>query len=270
MASTPAPGTPSAPHQNPAPLTPTGTWRHPKLDEITKRQNATTFNDRNIRIVLWNGISLFGTWAIGWVMRVVFSPIYNLTAPLSPYTYYPLWAIRLLLLFNVLQALAPLLRPKDDLLDIPLTPSQRALLGLDPKISSPKTPGAQYITPPRYPRSSTPASRTPGSQQSAYSTSPLSRQETPSRGRANGSPFSPSPSSMLQKAFGGSDKDLVRRNSYGSPVPLGAGANGSSSSLAKMPSTPSPSSGKGPSLGLNNRWLYERGRTSPASGKLYS
>lgn len=39
------------------------------------------------------------------------------------------------------------------MLDIPLTPGQRALLGLDPNATPPLTPGQQYVTPPRYQRS---------------------------------------------------------------------------------------------------------------------
>ncbi|KAI9847905.1 MAG: hypothetical protein M1837_001422 [Sclerophora amabilis] len=166
-------------------------------------------------------------------------------------------------------ALQPLVRRKDDLSDIPLTPSQRALLGLEPDVVTPATPAAQYITPPRYPRSSTPRSGTPGSHASSYSNSPLSQQDTPSRGRTQGSPFSPAASPMLQKAFGGNSKDLIRRDSFRTSSPLGVGANGSNSSLVGIPPTSTPSSGKGPSLGLNSRWLYERGRGSPASGKVY-
>jgi hypothetical protein len=51
--STPArPSTPVA--QTPASTPQTGTWRHPKMDEIVRRQNAASFSDRNMRNILWN------------------------------------------------------------------------------------------------------------------------------------------------------------------------------------------------------------------------
>jgi nucleoporin POM34 len=46
---------PSTPVAQSSPSTPqTGTWRHPKLDEIVRRQNATTFSDRNVKKILYN------------------------------------------------------------------------------------------------------------------------------------------------------------------------------------------------------------------------
>lgn len=41
---------------------PTGSWRHPRLDEISRRQNAATFNDRNVKSVLWNLVLLLITF----------------------------------------------------------------------------------------------------------------------------------------------------------------------------------------------------------------
>lgn len=168
-------------------------------------------------------------------------------------------------------ALFPLIRRKDDLLDIPLTPSQRALLGLDPNATPPMTPGAQYITPPRYPRSSTPRSGTPGSRSSSQWSSPLSGRGPISSGRSGGEmSFSPSPSPLLQKAIGGVSRDLNRRHSYGSPSPLGPNLNARGMSILGAPSTPSPTAGKGTSVGLNSRWLYEKSRVSPGNRGLYS
>ena len=46
-----------------APTTPqTGTWKHPRFDEIARRQNASTFSDRNIKEVLYNGGGLVALW----------------------------------------------------------------------------------------------------------------------------------------------------------------------------------------------------------------
>lgn len=53
-----------------------------------------------------------------------------------------------------------------------------------------------------------------------------------------------------------------RRSSYGSPSPLGPGLGGSvlGGSVFGAPSTPSPTAGRGASVGLNSKWLYEKGR----------
>ena len=49
---TSAPATPSAQtEEEPTP----GKWKHPQFDEIARRQYATTFDERNVRIVVTNG-----------------------------------------------------------------------------------------------------------------------------------------------------------------------------------------------------------------------
>lgn len=48
-----APSTPAG--RNRLEGTPTGSWRHPKFDEITRRQYATNFDERNVKIILSNG-----------------------------------------------------------------------------------------------------------------------------------------------------------------------------------------------------------------------
>jgi hypothetical protein len=58
-----APVTPSTP-QTPAaqadqPYTPGGSWKHPKFDEIARRQHATTFDERNVRSIVANASLLF-------------------------------------------------------------------------------------------------------------------------------------------------------------------------------------------------------------------
>lgn len=171
----------------------------------------------------------------------------------------------LLSIFNIAVSCYPLVMKKDNLTDIDLTPSQRALLGLDPNAAPIATPATQYITPPRYPRSSTPRNDSPGSRSGSNMASPTSQQESPSLAQqGSGSPFSAPAISMWQKAIGGS-RDTGRRHSYGSPSPLGFGRSGKDASVLGAPSTPSPSIGRGSSVGLNNRWLYERGRISPGS-----
>lgn len=52
MAAPATPQTPSA--QTPQLHTPNGTWKHPKFDEITRRQYATTFDEHNVKVVVAN------------------------------------------------------------------------------------------------------------------------------------------------------------------------------------------------------------------------
>lgn len=185
------------------------------------------------------------------------------------YTQPILIVLNMVLLFNIGTALLPLAKQKDNLTDIPLTPTQRALLGLDPNITPSSTPTSQYITPPRYPRSPTPRTSSPGSRSGSNSDSPLSRKENSLGRQENNSPYSPSASPMWQKAVGGS-RESTRRNSYGTPSPLGRNFGGKDASVLGVPSTPSPSIGRGASVGLNSKWLYERGRASPRSSGIYS
>ncbi len=176
------------------------------------------------------------------------------------YGFYPLNMTRLILVFNIIYAFYPILNHKDDLSDIPLTPSQRALLGLQPN-SRPATSGSQYITPPRYGHSSTPGS---GSQ--SKSVSPFSGKNS-LRATGTGTLYSPSASPLFQKTI---SRDVTRRLSYGTPSPLGLNraANESSSSLIAL--TPSPTVGKGASVGLNSRWLYEQGRSGSGMRSIYT
>ncbi|KZF20293.1 hypothetical protein L228DRAFT_249964 [Xylona heveae TC161] len=247
--------------------TPTGTWRHPRFDEITRRQNASTFNDKSVARLLYNGLVFLGTFLLT-ALPEIFPRAFHALSFLSPYYWYALLLTRLLLLFNISVAVYPLFRRKDELADIPLTPSQRALLGLNPNSGSPATTPDQYITPPRYRRSSTPRSGSPVSGSSTYSSSPLS-------GRASlnaaGSSYSPSPSPLLQKAVSSGQRNLNRRSSYGTGSPFGVSFNGKESLGFGVSSSPSPTIGKGASVPLNSRWLYERGRASPAGYRdLYS
>ena len=211
---------------------------------------------------------------------MLYSPHYSSSTPnaiisflasFGPVTDYTLVACRLLLALNIALACLPLLRYKDDIDDIPLTPSQRALLGLKPS-SLPLTPGQEYITPPRYARSSTP--RSSGSAQRVGSSSPLSaRAASPSSldrssiGQSKHSSGSPYTSPLVQKAIGGAS--AARRLSYSSsPLDMGPAGNGSGPLPAAAPTT-GLASGKA-SVGLNSKWLYERGRRSPNGKALFT
>ncbi|KAL8809899.1 MAG: hypothetical protein Q9200_003017 [Gallowayella weberi] len=177
----------------------------------------------------------------------------------------------LLPIYNIAIALWPLYRGHDNVPDISLTPSQRLLLGLDPNATPPPTSGTQYVTPPRYARSPTLRNSSGASNRSSHNsagTTPFLRKdrgsESPSFGGSENL-FSPSASPLWQKSMLGSGRDTRRRSSMGTPSPLGPGKDSGS---VWIPNTPSPTTGKGQaaSVGLNNRWLYERGRTG--SGRI--
>jgi nucleoporin POM34 len=288
-----APVTPSTP-QTPAaqadqPYTPGGSWKHPKFDEIARRQYATTFDERNVRAIVANAgllfLSVYGnsvtsqvklleyaayvpllTDLIDFVANMASSTPINTVVKAVPYSEWAIVLVRLAFAVNIISAFLPLVRRyyPDDIVDIPLTPSQRASMGLKAGLTSPQTPGSalaspNYVTPPRYQRS-TPRSSS-FSNQDRSSQSPLSG--SPRGGFAlstSNSPFSPSTSTgspLFQKALNGS---TTKRLSYGG-TPMSGSLFGDSSSSA-TPGTPTPSTGKA-SVGLNNKWLYEKSRNNP-------
>ncbi|KAI9885161.1 MAG: hypothetical protein M1823_003048 [Watsoniomyces obsoletus] len=264
--STPTSQTPPALNSTPT----TGSWQHPKIDEIARRQSQATFTDRNLTRILWNGGAFLGTWGLSWTAQQ--APwISTLLSSVSDYAAWSLLLLRLYFLVNILLALAPVLRPKDELIDIPLTPTQRKLLGLDPS-ASPPTPAGAYVTPPRYPQSASPRSASGDRRGSPFSGSPLAGNRSPSFGSmGRNMRTSPNVSPLWQKTISDDIRVATRRSSYGSPSPLAQGSMmGMNISGISMPSTPSPPRGKLPGLGLNNKWLYERSRGSPLSARVLS
>ena len=199
---------------------------------------------------------------------------------------YAMLIIRLYFAINVAFCFRPLFAKPDTLADIPLTPSQRKLLGLDPSISSPATPGNSYITPPKYKLSSG-SPHSGRSVSSPYSSSPLNNRgpsPTPFRTASRGeSSYSPTGSPMFHKAIGsgGQERDNgARRLTFGATGPaspslgrsLSLKDSNSSSSLKLRGSpptgTPSPTSrNRGGNGGLNYKWLYEKGVQSPPTGR---
>ncbi|KAI0150197.1 NPCC-domain-containing protein [Xylariaceae sp. FL1272] len=245
----------STPTKTPAePVTDSpGTWRHPRLQEITRRQEACTFTDRNIKHIAINAaliflISLLHTTVCKYLPSRRSAPhIWN-------YEWYAFGLLLLLPLFNIAYNLWPLIRAKDDLSDIPLTPAQRQLLGLPPS-SAPPTPGSVFSTPPRYSR--TPSVGSAASRRS-FSSSPLSNQASPTPA-GNGSPGFASPNHhLLQKAMFGARRSS--RGSIGSPgSPLGVSTGTSLFGGGLESPSPSPSPGKRSSVALSSKWRYEKG-----------
>ncbi|EHA55961.1 hypothetical protein MGG_08308 [Pyricularia oryzae 70-15] len=257
-------GTPKKQTPSPAVDSP-GNWTHPRLAEITKRQKRTTFTDKNARIIAYN------------VAALVIVHLFKTNATVQKYersfpesTRSLIWwanlGLQVIPLVNILIALLPVFRKKDDLSDIPLTTTQRKLLGLPPS-SAPATPGSVFSTPPRYTR--TPSlSGSVGSSKS-ISGSPLSGSPSAAAAannkRLNGSPFSPvgAGSPLFQKMHG-RRSSLSGSGGISSALLSPGASNGSNlfgQSTASGTATPSPS-GKRTSVGLNSKFLYEKGRRS--------
>ncbi|KAJ1329589.1 nucleoporin POM34 [Microdochium nivale] len=270
--STPVKATAPAPTESP------GSWRHPRLDEITRRQEQSSFSEQNVRSITINISVLVALFALSTLMHKVFPSAKNLVPQsLAASQYFGLiWkAVLAIPAVQILANLLPLWRKPDELADIPLTSAQRQLLGLPPS-SAPATPGSVYSTPPRYSR--TPSMSGSASSKRSFSGSPQSNRATPSRsdfgspllgassngnglkGSILGSPGSP----LLQKAIGGARRSSMG-GSMGPPSPLGFSTS-SSIFGGSGPESPSPASGKRSTVGLNNKWLYEKGRDRRGSG----
>ncbi|KAK5134767.1 hypothetical protein LTR08_006142 [Meristemomyces frigidus] len=270
-------GTP--PQPSPAVSTP-GQWQHPRMDEVMKRQHATNFDASNVRVLGLNAAILLASFLLPMLAHSALPPSWLPTA--SPYyTTYPLHLIRLFALLNLALALTPLVRAPDACEDVPLTPAQRHRLGLPP-MTRPATPQEEsaWVTPPRYSPSGTPGSNSNSHSRAAGSESPLGgrgrgREGTPlqhslRRSFSGSSPYSshqpphqPSPSptpnpysSPFRPPPTTSNSDHTRRTSLHSPP--------SAPSPAGPPFATPPKTGtKHASVGLNSKWLYERGRGSP-------
>jgi len=200
----------------------------------------------------------------------------------EPYVSYALHAIRALIVFNLLYSLSPLYLRKDDLSDVPLTPSQRNLLGLGPSSAAPETPGSTYVTPPRYSRSASPSassSRAATHGSTSYerspSDSPIGGSPLAGRGVGNASiwgagssPVSAGGSPWARKAMQG------RRLSSGGRLPAASPlsrelALDESMRVSSMPGTPTPG-GRGASVQLNSKWLYQKRKESLTTRSVYS
>ncbi|RDA88343.1 hypothetical protein CP532_5636 [Ophiocordyceps camponoti-leonardi (nom. inval.)] len=236
-----------------------GTWRHPRLDEINRRRNASNFSEKNVRRIAYNLVALLALWAIRRVARLKLDPRI-LPTNLAYYLSWAWIALQLVPIAQIGLACLPLVRNEDDVSDIPLTATQRKLLGLPPP-STPPTPDGHFSTPPRYSR--TPSIAGSVGSRASYNSSPLSGRGSPALQASTGaspSPFSSVGSPLLHKTVGSIAHG--QRSSIGSTSPLGAS---SSINLFSDPGSPSPSSGKRTSVGLNNKWLYEKGRRTSGS-----
>ncbi|KAL7949007.1 nuclear pore complex component domain-containing protein [Trichoderma barbatum] len=236
-----------------------GTWRHPRLDEITRRRDATNFTEKNVRRIAYNIVALLAMWSLQLLAK------FRLDAQMlpKPFRLYLGWAwfiAQLLPFIQIGMACLPLIRPKDELSDIPLTATQRKLLGLDPSVIPP-TPDAKFSTPPRYSR--TPSIAGSVGSRASYPDSPLD-----GRGDSISNSLSPSFAGSISQfspignpLFQNVNSMSHSRPSFGSPGSFSSSIGPSTSSnIFSDPASPSPSAGKRTSIGLNNKWLYEKGR----------
>ena len=143
-------------------------------------------------------------------------------------------------------AVKPLWSGPDQLLDIDLNATQRSLLGLDPNATPPATPATKYVTPPRYARSITPQSGTPGSRGSSPASSPLAYKNGFGYRGASGS-FSTTDSPSQRASISSNS----RRHSFGLGTPSKDGS-------VFAPQTPSPPV-KASGIVFSNKWLYHKG-----------
>ncbi|KXT03445.1 hypothetical protein AC578_1635 [Pseudocercospora eumusae] len=264
--------TPKKEEQRSKPETPkqqTGQWVHPHMDEVIRRRNATNFDSSNMQSILISSAFLITSLFLRSILGYTF-PLSWLRA-VHPYPLYAIWLLQAVLVANIGIALLPLFRKPDACEDVPLTPQQRRLLGLPP-MSRPATPQEkeQYVTPPRFSKS-TPRSSPATSLRAEASGSPLSGRGTPldaSFRSGSGSPFA--------------SQNSLRRTESGSPLSGPAaglrsgaerrklsytGTSGSPPALSAFndssPFGSTPTKEKRASVGLNNKWLYEKGRGSP-------
>ncbi|KAI7391713.1 hypothetical protein KC336_g16675 [Hortaea werneckii] len=293
----PTPGTPTQQPSSPALSTP-GAWQHPRMDEVLRRRDANRFDKSHMQMIALNLALLILTFLTSTITRSILprtllaSPTYQST------TFYIHLLLRAFLTLNIALSLAPLFRPQDPCDDIPLTDSQRYHLGLPPR-TRPATPREQteYVTPPRYSRNSTPQSDRASLRMFAAAESPLGTRSTGAaspldrslggRGSLGGSPFGsaqrPSPLGGRQSAVAGVNSSPRRRSSFqgmtrqqqrGSPLGGLNDLDGFGSSLLGGSSTGTPTKSSGAtttpvgkaSVGLNSKWLYEKGRGSPRGG----
>ncbi|KAF7555968.1 hypothetical protein G7046_g6427 [Stylonectria norvegica] len=235
-----------------------GTWRHPRLNEITRRRNVTTFSEKNVRQIAYNVVALLGLWSAQLLARIYINP-HILPNSSRSYLSWTWFFFQLIPFLNIGIACLPLVRPQDDLADIALTPAQRKLLGLPPASAAPIA-DATFSTPPRYSR--TPSISGSVGSRGSYASSPLSGRGSPIVQGGSGSPLGSPLFSKSVNSFGNNG----RRSSIGSGSPFNAST---SANLFSDPTSPSPSGGKRTSVGLNSKWLYEKGRRSSGNAWLH-
>ncbi|KAA8897537.1 hypothetical protein TRICI_006717 [Trichomonascus ciferrii] len=174
---------------------PTGSWEHPSLKDIRRR---TVNKELVLRKVLVNLGVLLSIYLLGRLARRTPLSLYldwvrGQGPVLSAIATYGHLGLQLLCFFNVVVGLSQIFQPPEKFDDLPITPSQRKLLGL------PESPNSARSSPspPRYLKSSPQARVSPRpSPLSKTSSSPLSKSTatfgTPSKNGNNSNTNTPS------------------------------------------------------------------------------
>jgi hypothetical protein len=126
-----------------------GKWTHPALHGIEKEARKFIFGEEDLKRLIANAFLLYSMWWISYKVEEMYVSQFCLMLmtsdmfdPLVRYVKYSprvtlglqivAWSFRSLFIYNITQSLLPLLRPKSrPLTNIPLTPAQRELIGLD-------------------------------------------------------------------------------------------------------------------------------------------
>lgn len=174
---------------------PTGSWEHPSLAVI---RNRTINKSQVLRTVFINVIGLILFNLILHSARSVSAIPESIATELAKFShigFYIVTALQCLFAFNITWNTYKLVKPQDTFDDLPLTPSQRKLMGLpdSPTAKVPQNPAS----PPRYLKSSAQTRYSPGP---SVQTSPLSTSSPISGAAARSSPFNSKPSNVVLTA----------------------------------------------------------------------
>lgn len=174
---------------------PTGSWEHPSLKDIRRR---TVNKELVLRHVLINIAILVFIYLLSRLgkrgpLHFYIGWIESQGSILSAVVKYGHIGLQLLCFYNVVVGLSQLFQPPEKFDDLPITPSQRKLLGLPDSPNSAKS----SPSPPRYLKSSPQARLSPRpSPLSKSSSSPLSKStaifNTPSKSGSNSNNNTPS------------------------------------------------------------------------------
>ncbi|KAF9349429.1 hypothetical protein BGX26_012265 [Mortierella sp. AD094] len=117
-----------------------GQYELPSIKKIDQWKSKNSLAPNSFRRLLINIGALIAS-NIVMKARIYRSVVTFLSSLLSPLVFYWIeWAVLLLLLFNIAEVIYSYTQSTNNFENLPLTPSQRSLLGLDPIVS--KVPGA--------------------------------------------------------------------------------------------------------------------------------
>ncbi|KAJ8099308.1 nuclear pore complex component-domain-containing protein [Lipomyces tetrasporus] len=129
---------------------PKGEWRHPAFDQLHDRVGKTEFTQATSRKMFLNALAwLVYSVVLSWLKKWNWmQELWAMDEKFARNMTYIGTILQMLFLWNIVDGLIRLLRPRDKLEDIPLTPNQRKLMGLDVNVTT-SSPG-KPLTPPKY------------------------------------------------------------------------------------------------------------------------